>query len=70
MKFFRKMSKKEKVNTKKAIEITLIFYLIALIAHSSYIFFLHGYLNSSFYILIAGLVVFFGSDIIYNKFNK
>ncbi|TRZ40255.1 hypothetical protein CEQ21_04785 [Niallia circulans] len=68
MKFFKKMNEKQKVNTKKAAEITCVFYMISLLIHSTFIFISTGkLLSSSFYILIAGLIVFFCSEVIFNK---
>lgn len=68
MKFFKKMNEKQKVNTKKAAEIACVFYMLSLLIHSTYKFITTGeLLSSSFYILISGLLVFFCSDIIFNK---
>lgn len=70
MKLIRKMSEEEKKNTRQAAGVGFGFYAIALSIHSGYILFTNWKLNTSFYILILGICVFFTSEYIINKKNK
>ncbi len=64
------MTNEERKSTEKAIKIGFVFYMIALSASSIYSFFTNPGFNISFMILMTGLVVFFVSDFILNKFKR
>lgn len=68
--FFKKMTNEERKSTEKAIKIGFGFYMIALLASSIYSFITSSGFNISFMILMTGLVVFFVSDFILNKFKR
>lgn len=61
------MTDEEKNNNTKAMQLGFIFYLIILTVYSVYSYLNNSVLNISFYILIAGLVVFYFSNFLYNK---
>lgn len=57
--FFRKMTDQEVEGTEKALPISFYFLLSVLFFHSIYEFIKTSMINPSFYILLAGLGVFF-----------
>ncbi|AMO85022.1 hypothetical protein B857_01192 [Solibacillus isronensis B3W22] len=65
--FFKKMTDIEKRNSKKAAQFGFFFYSVTLLTHSIYSYINNAVLNSSFYILMAGLVIFFICEFIFNK---
>lgn len=64
---FKKMTKKEKANEKKAAGAAFVFYLLALGGHALYAFFQGDRPPVTFVILMAGLLVFFSADWLFNK---
>lgn len=64
------MSHEERKSTEKAAQIGFKFYMIALSASSIYSFFKNPGFNISFMILMTGIVVFFVSDFLLNKFKR
>ncbi|MEH7651459.1 hypothetical protein [Bacillus safensis] len=64
---FKKMTKKEKANAKKAAGAAFVFYLLALGGHALYAFFQGDRPPVTFVILMAGLLVFFSADWLINK---
>lgn len=68
--FFKKMTKKERENTEKAVKVGFVFYMLALSVSSIYSFLSESGFNISFMILIIGLIVFFISDFIFNKITN
>ncbi|MDM5300020.1 hypothetical protein QUF51_17885 [Bacillus pumilus] len=65
--FFRKMTKREKVNTEKAAGFTFIFYMLALGCHAIYSFMQGDRLPVTFILLMAGLLIFFVTEWLLNK---
>ena len=64
------MTKKEKENSEKAVMLVFTFYMLALLASSIYSYIVSSELNTSFVILMAGLIIFFISDFLFNKFGN
>lgn len=62
------MTKKEVHNTERAVKIGFIFYTIALLITSICAYFIDFKFNIFLVILISGLLVFFISDFLLNKF--
>lgn len=65
--FFKKSTKKEQANAHNAAGPAFIFYLLALGGHSLYSYFQDDKPPVTFVILMAGLLVFFAADWLYNK---
>ncbi|MBC9710092.1 MAG: hypothetical protein H9W80_12840 [Enterococcus sp.] len=65
--FFRKMNPSEVKSSEKAWKVALGFYLLALLAHALYAFFVSFEFNSSFVILMGGFFVFSVSEFFFNK---
>ncbi|WP_144503441.1 hypothetical protein [Bacillus pumilus] len=65
--FFKKSTKREQANARKAAVSAFIFYLLALGGHALYSYFQDDKPPVTFVILMVGLLVFFTSDWLYNK---
>ncbi|MBD3861150.1 hypothetical protein IEE86_15555 [Bacillus sp. 28A-2] len=65
--FFKKMAKKEQANAHKAAVPAFVFYVLALGGHALYSYFEGDRRPVTFVILMAGLLVFFVADWLYNK---
>lgn len=68
--FFKKSTKREQANARKAAVSAFIFYLLALGGHSLYSYFQDDKPPVTFVILMSGLLVFFVADWIYHKRNS
>ncbi|PCK18563.1 hypothetical protein CEY02_18620 [Bacillus pumilus] len=65
--FFRKMTNREKVSAEKAAGQAFTFYVLALGGHALYSFIQGDRPPATFVILMAGLLVFFAADWLFNK---
>ncbi|MDN7240752.1 hypothetical protein QWY14_03075 [Planococcus sp. N028] len=65
--FFKKMTPAQIRNSEKGAKVGYAFYLFALLAHSLYSYIVSSKLNTSFLILISGLVIVSLSEFIFNK---
>lgn len=68
--FFKKSTQREQANAHKAAAPAFIFYLLALGGHALYSYFQDDKPPVTFVILMAGLLVFFAADWLYNKRNS
>ncbi|PIK25597.1 hypothetical protein [Bacillus pumilus] len=68
--FFRKMTKREQINAKKAAVPAFIFYILALGGHALYSFIQEDRPPVTFVILMAGLFVYFMADWLFNKIHS
>lgn len=57
-------------HSRKAAERTFTFFLLILLSHTIYEFYNSFTLNSSFYIMIGGLIFFFINDYLLSKYPK
>ena len=64
---FKKMTKKEQANAHQAAVPAFVFYLLALGGHALYAYFQGDRPPVTFVILMAGLLVFFSADWLFNK---
>lgn len=65
--FFKKMTKREQANSLKAAVPAFVFYLLALGGHALYSYVEGDRPPVTFVILMAGLLVFFAADWLFNK---
>ncbi|MBU5258377.1 hypothetical protein [Bacillus pumilus] len=65
--FFKKMTKREQANSHKAVVPAFVFYLLALGGHALYSYVEGDRPPVTFVILMAGLLVFFAADWLFNK---
>ncbi|PRS71520.1 hypothetical protein [Bacillus sp. NMTD17] len=65
--FFKKMTKREQANSHKAAVSAFVFYLLALGGHALYSYVEGDRPPVTFVILMAGLLVFFAADWLFNK---
>lgn len=67
---FKRMSGMEKKSVNVSSKLTISFYMIALTIHAIYSFIKTSELSFSFYLLVAGLILFYGSEYYYNHLKK